>query len=162
MRLAGVTRCSAVLSNSCSGGSACSLEAGRLRRPKPCVTAHASRRLAALIEHSLIVASEQPDGSTRFSMLETIREYGAATRGIRRGRGARDRHAGYFVGLTEQAAPHLDGPDSCHGSTGLLPTTTTCAPRWIGSWHARMRSVGSDSSARCASSGLSTVISPKD
>lgn len=32
--------------------------------------------LGMLVDHSLILRSEQPDGSTRFGMLETIREFG--------------------------------------------------------------------------------------
>lgn len=59
--------------------------------------------LAALIDHSLVQVSMQPDGSTRYGMLETIREFGRE-RLAQRGEGnAFARHAAYFTNLAERA-----------------------------------------------------------
>jgi len=68
--------------------------------------------LGSLISKSLVVADRTP-GSVRYRMLETIRQY-AAQELLRSGGeaevlAARDRHAGYFLGLAEQAAPALSG-----------------------------------------------------
>jgi predicted ATPase/DNA-binding SARP family transcriptional activator len=63
--------------------------------------------LAALVEKSLVVADEGGP-EVRYWMLETVRAYGEERRreaaedeAVRRG------HAGYFVGLAEEAEPHL-------------------------------------------------------
>jgi predicted ATPase len=68
--------------------------------------------LGSLVSKSLVVADRTP-GSVRYRMLETIRQY-AAQELLRSGGeaevlAARDRHAGYFLGLAEQAAPALSG-----------------------------------------------------
>jgi predicted ATPase/DNA-binding CsgD family transcriptional regulator len=65
-------------------------------------------RVSALLDHSLLRRTEQSDGESRFTMLETVREYGldeltasgdeAAARGT---------HAAYFLQLAERAEPDL-------------------------------------------------------
>jgi predicted ATPase len=63
--------------------------------------------LAALVEGSLLVQQEEPDGEPRFTMLETVREYALerleaeddAAAALRR-------HAERFLALVEQAAEH--------------------------------------------------------
>ena len=57
--------------------------------------------LAALVEHSLVSRSELPDGSTRFRMLETIREY-ARTRPCEEF--VLDSMVAYYVGYVEYHA----------------------------------------------------------
>jgi predicted ATPase/DNA-binding CsgD family transcriptional regulator len=62
-------------------------------------------RLAELVDHSLVRQMDAPDGSARFTMLETVREYGLE----RLAEGSEDRvvrrqHALYFLILAEQAA----------------------------------------------------------
>ena len=64
--------------------------------------------LARLVEHSLVQHTEQPDGSSRFGMLETIREFAleqlqqrAETEDLSR------RHAAYFLMLAEHAEVEL-------------------------------------------------------
>jgi predicted ATPase len=68
--------------------------------------------LASLADASLLRPEAGPDDEPRFAMLETIREYalehleasGEAT-------ALRRRHAEYYLGLAERAAPWLDGPE---------------------------------------------------
>jgi non-specific serine/threonine protein kinase len=68
--------------------------------------------VATLVDSSLVQRQEQADGEPRFSMLETIREYGLEQL---RERGeateAQDRHAAWCLTLAEAAAPELIGPD---------------------------------------------------
>lgn len=67
--------------------------------------------LAALLDHSLIQQLEQPDGSARFTMLETIREFGReqlGRHGISEAIGTR--HLGWVIGLAERVTPELHGP----------------------------------------------------
>ena len=69
--------------------------------------------LSSLVGKSLLVAGRTPE-SVRYRMLETIRQY-AAQDLLRSGgedqvAAVRDRHAGYFARLAEEAAPALAGP----------------------------------------------------
>jgi tetratricopeptide (TPR) repeat protein len=69
--------------------------------------------LGSLVDKSLVVADRTPE-SVRYRMLETIRQY-AAQELLRSGGedevvAARDRHAGYFLRLAQEAAPALTGP----------------------------------------------------
>jgi predicted ATPase/DNA-binding SARP family transcriptional activator/tetratricopeptide (TPR) repeat protein len=75
--------------------------------------------LSALVDKSLLQLVDGPDG--RYRMLETIREYGLE-RLVESGQieTARRCHAGYFLALAEQAAPHLRG-------RGQLPWITRLA-----------------------------------
>ncbi len=68
--------------------------------------------LGSLVSKSLVVADRTPE-SVRYRTLETIRQY-AAQELLRSGgedevMAARDRHAGYFLGLAGEAAPALAG-----------------------------------------------------
>jgi non-specific serine/threonine protein kinase len=67
--------------------------------------------LIALVEQGLVQASEQADGETRFTMLETIREY-ALERLRATGDEATMRrlHRDWCLGLAERAEPELWGP----------------------------------------------------
>lgn len=70
-------------------------------------------RVVALVDLSLVRRAGASDGEPRFSMLETIREYGleqlAVSDEIEDVRAA---HAGYFLAVAEEAGPHLvAGPD---------------------------------------------------
>ncbi len=68
----------------------------------------------SLVEKSLVIA-ERTEGSTRYRLLETIRQYAAAE--LLRSEGdlgvleARDRHADYFLAVARAAAPKLSGPE---------------------------------------------------
>jgi len=62
----------------------------------------------ALVEQSLLIQTEAPPGEPRYSMLETIREFGLeqlAASGEERA--TRSAHAAYYLALAEQAEPHL-------------------------------------------------------
>ncbi len=68
--------------------------------------------LGSLVSKSLVTAERTPE-SVRYRMLETIRQY-AAQELMRWGGedevvATRDRHAGYFIRLAEEAAPALAG-----------------------------------------------------
>ncbi|HEX6541502.1 MAG TPA: tetratricopeptide repeat protein [Ktedonobacterales bacterium] len=69
-------------------------------------------RVASLVDKSLLSQREDEDGESRFSMLETIREYGleqlAASGELPR---VRDAHAAHYVALAEQAAVALTKAD---------------------------------------------------
>jgi predicted ATPase len=65
-----------------------------------------------LVDKSLVVTTEGPDGGIRYRLLETLRQYGAdhlthrgETELVRRG------HLSYFHSLADKALPHLRGPD---------------------------------------------------
>src|SRR6266700_3384476 len=68
--------------------------------------------LASLLDHSLIQQSEQEAEEPRFLMLQTLREYGlellAATGELQTTQAA---HAHFFLQLSEQAEPELQGPN---------------------------------------------------
>jgi non-specific serine/threonine protein kinase len=68
--------------------------------------------VASLADQSLLRQEAGPGGEPRFTLLETVREYGleqlAASGGARR---ARDRHAAHFVALAGQADPKFLGAD---------------------------------------------------
>jgi predicted ATPase/class 3 adenylate cyclase len=70
--------------------------------------------LTRLADKSLVdvAAAEQPDGTARYRLLETLRQY-ASERLAEAGEGeaaARRRHAAHYLALAEQAAPLLTGP----------------------------------------------------
>jgi len=67
--------------------------------------------LTSLVDKSLLRTEDTADGSVRFTLLETIREYGQE-RLAASGEGAelRQRHADYFLALAEAAEPELRGP----------------------------------------------------
>jgi predicted ATPase/class 3 adenylate cyclase len=68
--------------------------------------------LASLVDKSLLRQVEVDDGASRFTMLETIREY-ALERLILRDEAEplRQRHAQYYLRLAELAEPQLTGAD---------------------------------------------------
>jgi predicted ATPase/transcriptional regulator with XRE-family HTH domain len=67
--------------------------------------------LTVLVDQSLIHRLDQPDGDPRFTMLETIREYGWE-RLTKSGESpaVREAHADYFLALAEQGETELTGP----------------------------------------------------
>jgi predicted ATPase/serine/threonine protein kinase/Tfp pilus assembly protein PilF len=69
--------------------------------------------LTSLVDKSLVVAKEQPDGEMRFRMLEVVREFAAES--LETGgadEAARRAHAEYFLALGEEAEKHLKGKHS--------------------------------------------------
>lgn len=70
-------------------------------------------RLTALVDSSLIRRDEQDDGDLRFSMLQTIREFGQE-QATEAGEEAelRKRHAGWTLGFAETAKSSFWGPEA--------------------------------------------------
>ena len=67
--------------------------------------------LSRLVDKSLIVLAED-DGETRYSLLETIRQYGAdRLRESREDPRVRARHRDFYLGLAEDAERHLHQAD---------------------------------------------------
>ncbi len=67
--------------------------------------------LTTLIDHSLVQVESTGD-TTRYVILETIREYGYDQLAAMQEREAlRRAHADYFVAFAEEALPHLAGPE---------------------------------------------------
>jgi len=62
--------------------------------------------LATLVDASLL----RPVGSDRFLLLETIREFARNRLASADAESLPDRHASYYVGVAERAAPELSGP----------------------------------------------------
>jgi predicted ATPase/DNA-binding CsgD family transcriptional regulator len=64
--------------------------------------------IAALLDQSLLQQEEETDGTSRYAMLETVREY-ALEQLVGSGEedAVRAAHAAYFLALAEQAAPQL-------------------------------------------------------
>jgi predicted ATPase/DNA-binding CsgD family transcriptional regulator len=61
-----------------------------------------------LVEQSLLIQTEAPPGEPRYSMLETIREFGWERLAASGEESAtRSAHAAYYLALAEQAEPHL-------------------------------------------------------
>ena len=68
--------------------------------------------LASLVDNSLLLHDPQPDGESRFRMLDTIREFaGEQLAGSGEREDVRTRHAQYYGRLAETAEPALTGPD---------------------------------------------------
>jgi predicted ATPase/DNA-binding CsgD family transcriptional regulator len=66
--------------------------------------------LATLVDHHLVQSVEQPNGTVRFVMLETIREYALERlSGSGEEQNTRLRHAAYCMRLAEIVAPALRG-----------------------------------------------------
>jgi non-specific serine/threonine protein kinase len=64
--------------------------------------------IASLVDNSLLVQTEQPDGECRFRLLEVVREYALeALEASEEAHSRRETHARYFLALAEDAEPHL-------------------------------------------------------
>jgi len=68
--------------------------------------------LSHLVDRSLVVPEESPDGQVRYRLLETIRDYGQEKLLASGERAAlHERHAAYFLEMAEIAEPELTGPN---------------------------------------------------
>ena len=68
--------------------------------------------MTSLVDESLLRQAEDPGGEPRFSLLETVREFGLerlAASG--EDEPLRHRHAAYFAGLAEALVSGIEGPD---------------------------------------------------
>jgi non-specific serine/threonine protein kinase len=67
--------------------------------------------LGTLVDHHLVRQVDQPGGTARFEMLETMREFGLEQLQVHgESADSHARHVAYFLALAEQAAPELSGP----------------------------------------------------
>ncbi len=67
--------------------------------------------LTSLVDKSLAVYDEDEAGESRYRLLETVRHYAADKLGeVGEDAAARGRHRDWFLGLAEEAAPNLRGP----------------------------------------------------
>jgi non-specific serine/threonine protein kinase len=68
--------------------------------------------IARLVDQSLVLAEPSVDGSVRYRLLETLRQYGREQlAAAETNTTAERRHATYFLTLVERAGPELEGPD---------------------------------------------------
>jgi predicted ATPase/DNA-binding CsgD family transcriptional regulator len=68
--------------------------------------------ITTLIEHSLLQQRTGPDGASRYSMLETVREFARVRLNESQERDSvQRRHAEIFLALAEASEPMLTGPD---------------------------------------------------
>jgi predicted ATPase len=75
------------------------------------VVAHTHNSLAVLVDKSMVQARIDRQDETRFTLLETIREFVVEQLTAREEiEMARRRHAEYFTALAERAKPALNGP----------------------------------------------------
>jgi predicted ATPase/DNA-binding winged helix-turn-helix (wHTH) protein len=67
--------------------------------------------LTGLVDRSLVTMERISDGTTRYALLETVRQYAQERLNeSREGDAARTRHAEFFVALAEEVAPEISGP----------------------------------------------------
>ena len=67
--------------------------------------------MASFVDKSLLQQFEQANGESRFSMLETIREYALEKlEASGEAEQMQRHHAAYFLAFAEEAEPHLHGP----------------------------------------------------
>lgn len=67
--------------------------------------------LGRLVDKSLVLTERAADGSTRYAMLETVRQFAQEQLDLSvDGHAARTRHLDYYGELVERAAPQLVGP----------------------------------------------------
>jgi predicted ATPase/DNA-binding CsgD family transcriptional regulator len=94
--------------------------------------------LSVLVDQSLVQQVESPDGSTRFGMLETIREFGLEQLQVS---GDVDvvtaRHAAYYLGLAEAGHPEIgaieaSGEHHQHLWASLYSRGEDALPAWLG------------------------------
>jgi len=102
--------------------------------------------LQRLVKKSLVVAEESGDGSERYRLLETLRQYAyerlTATGELESIQG---RHASYYLAFVKQTESLESRPPIWHGTPAILPSKITCEPPCAAS------STTTRSSTRCGS-----------
>jgi tetratricopeptide (TPR) repeat protein len=91
-------------------------------------------RLATLLDHSLVLRDELPDGEVRIRLLEVIREYGderLAASG--EAESTRRAHAAYYLAFATRARKQIEGPDrrSAHLAIHRDLDNLRAALRWL-------------------------------
>jgi predicted ATPase len=67
--------------------------------------------LEVLVEHSLVVVTSDPDGETRFGLLEPVAQYARSRQDDAERAAARRAHAGCYLAFAERAAPEYQAAD---------------------------------------------------
>jgi predicted ATPase/class 3 adenylate cyclase len=97
----------------------------------------------SLLQKSLLRRIDDPDGEPRFTMLESIREYGLERlEATGEADAVQQSHAAYFLAIAEEAEPNLTGPqqitwldrletehDNFRAALGWLDNTDAAEPR---------------------------------
>ncbi len=71
--------------------------------------------LSALVDKSLVVAGEDSAGRSRYTLLETMRQFGRERLTLVDAATIQDRHSEYFTALAEEWGPKLRGPEQAAG-----------------------------------------------
>jgi predicted ATPase/class 3 adenylate cyclase/Tfp pilus assembly protein PilF len=88
-------------------------EGGAGDRSDPPAPPSALDLVSALVAQSMLTSQDHADGSVRFGMLETIREYGLERLAdVGELEAVRGRHAQFFLALAEGASTELEGAQS--------------------------------------------------
>ena len=97
----------------CAGG--CTLEAAEVIGARDEQGETILDWLEALVSKSLLVREDDADRGVRFTMLETLREFGLERlEALDERADAHTRHAAYYTRLAEVAEPALNGPERGH------------------------------------------------
>src|SRR5258708_20637343 len=76
--------------------------------------------LTRLLDRSLVTIERTESGTTRYAMLETVRQYAQERLNQSEdGAAARTRHLDFYVALAEEAEPELSGRRQGEGLGGL-------------------------------------------
>ena len=83
--------------------------------------------LDSLVDKNLVIERENADGTPRFSMLETLREFAlAALAEAHELEQARETHAQWFVSFAEAADAAIDSKEQAWSLAGFDLNSTTC------------------------------------
>ncbi|HET8851289.1 MAG TPA: hypothetical protein VFN02_02085, partial [Ktedonobacteraceae bacterium] len=86
--------------------------------------------LFSLVDKSLLRQEESTEDEPRFWMLQLLREFGLeALASTGETKLTRQAHAEYYLGMGEQAEPHLKGPGQALGWLAWSRSTRTCRRR---------------------------------
>ena len=118
--------------------------------------------LSHLVDKSLVTARER-GGEARYRLLETVRQYGREklSESGEAGR-LRERHAGYYLALAEEAEPELKGARQVAWLERLEREHDNLGRLWRGCWGEGISKRPRGSVGRCGYSGGYAVTSPRD
>ncbi len=118
--------------------------------------------LYRLVEHSLVIAETNDEGSTRYRMLETIREFGRELLKVTgEVHDVACAHARWFLALGEEASEHNFARMNPCGSIDWNATTRISAPQSLMRWTCRITRFCSALCQRWDACGSSASISAR-
>jgi non-specific serine/threonine protein kinase len=97
--------------------------------------------LTRLVDASLVVAEAQPDGTARYRLLETLRQYAGQRLAARAAEAAavRERHAAFYLDLAERARAPEGGPPAAPDSLVAEHENARAAPDALAAEHENLR-----------------------